>query len=335
MSECDNMIAYWQGEDNANDYKNNYNGTMVNGDYVDGQVERCFRFNSNGEYVSTSFVPSSLNSDNFSVELWFYPYSKTTTCIVGSTDGSSHRFYIFTHSGGGCFLGVESSHFFNTTVLPYNINAWNHIYMSYNRSTGQIASRINGGTVQYSSRTDAQLSTYDFRIGRHNGGGNEQFNGLIDEVVIYDYVLPESSALDHYNTGLAGEHYCEEVTYINLFNQSTATPGQIVTSTINKDVLVSRIQDAGTDDYFDSTSKIHSVHIKYIHNADRQRKTIIHSGDNLQGIAAWFAGARDGTWEKSEIITYDANEAKNKLFRTNIGTHEDATTVDGTAYLNT
>lgn len=121
---------------------------------------------------------------------------------------------------------------------------------------------------------------------------------------------------------------------INFFNQATATPNQLVTSTVNKSDLVSKIQAAGTDTYFDSTGEIGSVIVTYIHEDGRQLKKIIHSGENLAGPASWSDFARDGTWEKYVVLSIDKDGAQNTLDRAAIGTSEDLVRSDGTVSLN-
>ena len=122
---------------------------------------------------------------------------------------------------------------------------------------------------------------------------------------------------------------------INTFNQSSAILGETVTSTVNQADLVTKIQDAGSDTYFDSTSELHSVEVYYTHEEGRQKKTIIHEGPNLEGYASWGFGARDGTWEKNKVVTYDINGAHSTLVRASIGSAEDLVMTDSTVALNT
>lgn len=126
------------------------------------------------------------------------------------------------------------------------------------------------------------------------------------------------------------------VPVMNSFSQGTAAPGETVTSTVDGATLVSKIQDAGTDTYFDSTSEVRSVAVTYTHQDGRQKKTILHErAAGFQGFVSWPEGARDGTWEKTLVESYDFNGAKNSLRRTDIGTGEDLTMSDGTMSLNT
>lgn len=122
---------------------------------------------------------------------------------------------------------------------------------------------------------------------------------------------------------------------INSFNVSTATAGQIVTSTISKSGLIAAIQADRTDSYFDEESELKSVIVTYKHDAGRQKKIIMHSGIGLTGQASWSAEARDGTWQKVLVQVQDSDGAQAILGRSAIGTGEDLTKTDGTMSFNT
>jgi len=121
--------------------------------------------------------------------------------------------------------------------------------------------------------------------------------------------------------------------YINRFSQNAITAGQEVTSRVTVSELVSKIQDAGSDTYFDSTSEVSSVEVRYLHEDGRQRLTVFHDGST--GSFSFGSVARDGTWEKSRVITRDNAGASNVLDRSGIGALEDLVMTDGTMTLNT
>ena len=150
---------------------------------------------------------------------------------------------------------------------------------------------------------------------------------------------PGNSPYTDYATGLAGGDRTGigGVVFglpMNYFSSSAVAVNTPVTSTVNKTDLVNKIQGVGSDTYFDQTSEVHSVHVRYEHSDDRQRKTIIHTGTGLTGSATWSDGARDGTWEKNLVTICDRDGAKAVLSRSDIGSNEDVVKSGSTVFLN-
>jgi hypothetical protein len=125
-------------------------------------------------------------------------------------------------------------------------------------------------------------------------------------------------------------------TGLNFFDSLIAVDGVSVTSTINRTELVSTIQAATPDTYFDSTNEIGKVVVYYLHQDGRQQKQIIHDEQTHQASVQWSAFARDGTWQKYKIKAYDLDGAIFNLTRAYIdSTSNDVTHSDGTMSLNT
>jgi len=121
---------------------------------------------------------------------------------------------------------------------------------------------------------------------------------------------------------------------LNYFNVPSVGTDVYAVSYINRSALVAAIQADSTDTYFDSTSEISKVIVYYSHENGRQIKRVIHDGPSLLGQVAWFSTARDGTWQKTRVWTFDSNGAGHDLFRPAIGSSEDLIRTDGTTFLN-
>lgn len=122
---------------------------------------------------------------------------------------------------------------------------------------------------------------------------------------------------------------------LSYFDSSSVSDGVYVTSTINRTELVSAIQGASPDTYFDSTDEIGKVVVNYLHQDGRQQKQLIHDEQTHQISVRWSAFARDGTWQKHRIKAYDLDGAIFNLTRTYIdSTSNDIFHSDGTMSLN-
>jgi hypothetical protein len=124
------------------------------------------------------------------------------------------------------------------------------------------------------------------------------------------------------------------ITSLSYFDSSSVVTGAFATSNINVPGLVTAIQADSPDDYFDSTSEVDKVIVYYTSPDGRQLKRITHNSPSFTGPVAWFATARDGTWQKTRIRAFDADGASHNLYRAAIGTSEDVVHIDGTVHLN-
>lgn len=123
---------------------------------------------------------------------------------------------------------------------------------------------------------------------------------------------------------------------ISYFSSSSVADGSNVVSHINKDQLVTAIQNDYSDSYFDSTDKINKVYVYYTDSGNRQLRTIIHGqdGTNLLGNISWSSYAMDGTWQKIRMKAYTADGASHILTRAIIGANEDIVHNAGIMTLN-
>jgi len=122
-------------------------------------------------------------------------YFMSTTCA----DSKDNVLY-------GC-VGTGSSHTCNTndrdTTLP--LNEWHHLAFTYSESS-QTANLYLDGTVVHtiSGAAATASSNYDLYIGAPYGAvADQHFNGLVDEVRVYDRELSLAEVQAEYNAGAA------------------------------------------------------------------------------------------------------------------------------------
>ena len=100
------LVAWWQGQNDANDVLGAHNGTLV-GDstFAQGEVGQGFSFDGDGDYVSVPDTPALYSAGSFSVDAWV----KTTTggvviahyeCGGSCTGGSSNSEWQMQVAGG-------------------------------------------------------------------------------------------------------------------------------------------------------------------------------------------------------------------------------------------
>ena len=90
-------------------------------------------------------------------------------------------------------LADGSSHSADSGMVP-GIGEWHHVAVTFDGVSGQSAIYYDGEKVDVSFTTPAGVGTADtggFHIGTYRGGSGRFFEGLIDEVGIWNRVLRE------------------------------------------------------------------------------------------------------------------------------------------------
>jgi len=157
-----------------------------------------------------SFTNGGGNDLAFSISAWVKLDSTDRMRLVSKDTSTSNREYLFGTNGGNRFnmlLGTGSVNLdvANTTTL--NTTDWYHVVSTYDGSktasglkvyvNGDASNQYNGSLGNYTGMTSNSGS---FEIGRF-GNGHSFFNGLIDEVAVFNSELSSSQVSDIYNSG--------------------------------------------------------------------------------------------------------------------------------------
>ena len=247
------LVSWWRGEGNALDQAGTNNGTAVNGVvFPTGKVGQAFGFNGTSSYVQ---VPSSASlnpSGSFSIETWIYPRQDTPYGVnllskwgdLGEFDNQRSYGLILLPGRGLSFAITDIAHqwdpsfqYFPTDPGVIALRAWNHVVAVYDQSTGTRRTFVNG--VQAKSRTDAPITIYNgaapltFGADSRGGGQVEGFyDGLLDEVSLYNRALTTNEITALYAVGSAGKCPPAAPSIITQPASQTVLAGSSVTFTV-------------------------------------------------------------------------------------------------------
>ena len=162
--------------------------------------------------------PSNLNfsaDDAFSFSIWFKKASSGTVEVAFSKALGSGNFngYMMYFSGNLLYFRLRDSNINfhqirDNTIHP--LNTWVHYVVTYDGSrtgSGLGLTLYKDGTkltnVQRSGNFNSGTgqSTADFEIGARSNGSARYFDGLIDEVAIFNSELSQSDVTAIYNGG--------------------------------------------------------------------------------------------------------------------------------------
>jgi len=142
---------------------------------------------------------------DITIEFWMKPETVAFSIPVGKfTGGASSRSYAVLLSGATSFQfavrGILASLSSTTSVL---VGEWIHVAITRSSATGTILLYINGllEDTRVGSTGTLNNTTTEFAIGR-SGGFN--YDGLIDEVRIWNDIRTASEIEDNYDKELIG-----------------------------------------------------------------------------------------------------------------------------------
>lgn len=220
------LVSWYRGENNAADHQNAHNGAGVGGlAFAAGRVGQALSFNGSSELV----IPHApaLNFQQFTFEGWVYPtvLDGSVELILNKEDDpftTYHYEWGIAGTAGNAPVGTllfalnginglpnEFNGFVNGGgVLPRN--AWTHVALSFDGTT--IKSYLNGRVARTLTGLSGNLitSTGPLKLGSRsatliNQLPADRFNGLLDELGLYNRALSEQELLAIYNAGTAGK----------------------------------------------------------------------------------------------------------------------------------
>ncbi len=213
------MISWWPGQDNANDAIGTNNGTLVNAPtYTAGEVGQSFNFSGSGDYVQVATpVGLPLGNSARTMMMWFKtPNSwgdQHQVVIQYGGNGTASKFgiYIPDYFGRTLSFWGEMSDFAGST--PLQLSTWYHGAVTYDGTTVQLYLNGQPETSQGKS-LNTTLNSGGFTIGRTSDVDNitSQWNGLVDEAMIFDHALSQTEIQSIYNSGYAGECHPTDIT---------------------------------------------------------------------------------------------------------------------------
>ncbi|WP_081431834.1 LamG-like jellyroll fold domain-containing protein [Moorena sp. SIO3A5] len=216
----DQPVAYWRLDETTSitavdSSGNGFNGTYRNGvtQGVPGISGTAGEFDGNNDAVDVGIIApgSELDISNkaFTVEAWVKPDELKEQSYVGihpsnnRNDGDGDSLYFRVTSNGS----VRFGDFPDDLETPGNIiepNTWYHIVATYDQDSNTNTIFVDGREVISNNQGAFESQNPRVLIGnwtRGNGGFNQPFNGVIDEVAVYDEALSRESITSHFLLG--------------------------------------------------------------------------------------------------------------------------------------
>jgi len=222
-------IAYWKLDEGsgttAYDSVGQNNGTVYGAQWSTGQVGGALSFDGVDDRAGIAWDESLANvADNFTILLWAQPLSthQIDPESNSGTSGTSGQKYAISarhgdyhwgsgHAGAGISIGTngisvyEHAADYMPAVLVWSgsVSGFTHVAVVYSHKQPRLY--IDGE----SKKTGLQSSKIVHILSNIGGHRYGYFNGLIDDVRIYDRALSADEIQLHYLTGLSGQSYLD------------------------------------------------------------------------------------------------------------------------------
>jgi len=212
----DGLVGWWPFNGNANDESGNgHNGTVIGSTLSSdrfGNINQAYYLNGQTDYIS---VPSdsALTPNNLTLSAWVnIPSNYTANNPIGRIIRSRYFGYLLyydsiSHDIVSEFYhnSVNYSHSASDSMFV-NDNSWHHVVSTFNGTLNKLY--IDGDLISYSaSATDSIYYNSDGIIAFGRDGNNSSpntalFQGLIDDIGIWNRALTQQEITNLYNANL-------------------------------------------------------------------------------------------------------------------------------------
>jgi hypothetical protein len=233
------LVAWWPADGNANDIVSTNIGTTIGGiSYTNGEVGQAFVFNTTTAAVKAAASPA-LNvgaGAGFTVEGWINPSDNSGHPIVEWNTGAGTygvHFYTGISYTDNLYANIVDTsgagHLIYTTSAVVTANVFQHVALTYNKSSGVATLYCNGAVVvQQTIGSFTPQTTYNFYLGSRPQ--TYVWAGLMDEVTLYNRALTATEIQTIYSAGNSGKCPLPPTILAQPTNQTVSVGG---TATFN------------------------------------------------------------------------------------------------------
>jgi hypothetical protein len=216
------LAAYYDFDGNADDKSGNENHAAVYGATAandqGNNPANAYDFDGTDDYVSAPHDTTlNLGTGDFSVCFWIKPHNVSGYKYIVDKRGPTYiGFLVYMAGDGASFQIADNVNGYQNfdTGYHYTANAWTHICYTVDRDSSTGGKLYVNGTQNQTfnptGRPDSISNSAPLLIG---GGPNSayDFDGLLDEVRIYNRAITSTEAADIYNLTAQAVRYVDTV----------------------------------------------------------------------------------------------------------------------------
>jgi len=226
------IISYWKLDETSGSVYSDYIGTNNATSTsiptpVAGRVNGAQQFNGTSNRITAPGMPAYdfTTNTSFTFEAWIKHITGFYTGeeIIVERKSSSGALAInlkFNSTAVSFSARNTASEIYDVTgTTNLYDNNWHHVVGVRDANTNQLKIYVDGvleNTVSATYTAGFASPTTEINIGWRSSTSAGFFDGIIDEVAIYDAALDAVSISQHYSNGLQNQGYCNEIQPINV-----------------------------------------------------------------------------------------------------------------------
>ena len=302
---------------------NTYPGTASNITYAAGKFDNAAVFNGSSSLITLPDSSSISQENNFSLSFWIKPNGFVTYGTV-FTFFSDYRNYVEISTGGIIRCNITGTTISAPSGSITN-SVWQHVAITKSSTNGLVI-YVNGSAVERNTSytgnaSDFRSSSYPNTIGAYKltGSASDFFPGSMDQLRIFNTVLPQAAVTALYNETVATSSSAD-------VNYQLANPNSIAyykmsdaTDQIGGNNLTNSNVNFNTEGKFGFAGKFNGSNSKLtISNS-----SFLPQGNNSRSISCWIkttGGSSDGVIgygnavNSQAFVIYINNENKLGIF---------------------
>lgn len=224
-STCNPPTAWWKMDENTgtsstadssgNANNGTMNGAMTAGDWVPGKLGSALDFDATDDYIAIGSPAILDDLSQLSFSAWIFPRSegegaqgRIINKMVGTAGGWRVEFYASGTNAIKLSVGYSTTNLQRTAAdNSVTLNQWNHVSVTWDGTSNATGVRIyiNGVETTYQQTINGSPSREADASNSYQIGNNETqagtWDGLIDDVRIYNYVRTPAQVMWEYNQG--------------------------------------------------------------------------------------------------------------------------------------
>jgi hypothetical protein len=214
------IVSWWTANNTANDVYGLNNATLTNVSYATGEVGQAFSFNGTNGWAALGDPSSLAFTQSFTIEGWIKVnglptnYNFGSIMFRGDDRGGLDPYQLVILPNGDLQFGIDSAANIGASIeAPIPTGQFVHVAATLDDATGLMTLYENGALVAQTTTTVRPFGPLDPTQQPGVGIGNSNdlssydvpFNGLIDELSVYNRALTASEVLGIYKAGSDGK----------------------------------------------------------------------------------------------------------------------------------
>ncbi len=211
-----NLISWWKFDGDANDSSGSNHGTVYGATWTTGQIDGALSFDGDGDFVDCGDIDEIDGTTNLTIAAWINTNSISVDKLISRKGQDGPPYYFWVRSDYTISFGIyrSTNAYSATTTETISPDEWFFVAGTYDGET--VRTYING--IEKAVNTDpsgaANSNAHAVTIGYpYPAWPNSWFDGIIDDVWVYDRALSAGEIMELFAHGVEGRAFNPKPVY--------------------------------------------------------------------------------------------------------------------------